>query len=436
MSFWEETLLKLKSCEKKEKSLAEIVVEISHEEFDSAVGKVFIKSRNRISVPGFRKGKAPRRIVEKMYGASIFHNEALDMLFPDVLNLIIEESGLDIIGKPQLENVDIKDDNTGVDIMFTFSFYPEITLGEYKGLSAVKPDTAVSDSEIDAEINSIRDRNARFEKVDRPVVDGDIVVIDYIGFIDGEPFEGGEGEDYELTIGSNTFIPGFEEKIIGMVVDEERELDLVFPEMYEESLAGKPVVFKVILNEIKEKLLPDLDDEFVKDVSAFDTVDDYKADIREKLRKMRQNDADDAFENALLEKIIDSFEVELPDILVEEQMDKAYMSFARQVSSLGMDPVEYLEMSNMTPELFRENSRAGSIKQVKIRLALEKIAELEGLEASPEDIENEYIKAAESTGRDIESLKETASEESVAREIRMRLASKFVLDNATAEETD
>ena len=425
--------MNLKECEKKANGTADIVVEVSPDEFESALGKVFIKNRNRISVPGFRKGKAPRRIVEKMYGASVFHSDALDMLIPDIIDFTVGKSQLRIIGQPQLNDVDIKDDNTGVDFSFTVTYYPEITLGEYKGLSASKPDVEVQESEIDDEIAVIRERNARFEKTNRPVIDGDIAVIDFEGFLDGAPFEGGKDEDYELTIGSNTFIPGFEEKIIGMSTGEERRLELVFPEGYEDSLSGKSVVFKVKLNEIKEKMLPDLDDEFAKDVSEFDTFEEYKADITEKLLKTKQTEADEVFENALFDKLADSVDAYIPDLMVEDQMEKSFNSFSRQVSSYGMDPLEYLKMMNMTPETFRENSRASSEKQVKIKLALEKIAELEGLVANPEEIENEYIKAAESSGKDVIELKLSAPEESVAREIRIRMASKFIIDNATVE---
>ena len=419
-----------------EKCIAEIIVEIGKEEFESAIGKVFIKNRNRISVPGFRKGKAPRRIVEKIYGASLFHSEALEMLLPGVFSYAAQESGLKTIGRPQLTNVDIKDDNEGVDVMLVVSFYPEFTLGEYKGLSAFKPGVVIHDSEVDADIEEIRHRNARYEKTDRPVIEGDTVFINFEGFIDGEPFAGGKAEDFELTIGSNSLIPGFEEKIIGMSTGEERSLDLIFPSDYKEPYTDQPVVFKVKLNEIREKILPDIDDEFVKDVSEFDTFEEYKADIREKLLSIRQTEADEVFENTILEKIIGTFEVDLPDILVEEQMEKAFNSFSRQITAYGMDPGEYMKSMGKTPEEFKESSRQSSEQQVKIRLALAKIAELEGLEASPEEIEHEYNKAALSSGKDIGELRKTAPEESVAREIRLRLASEFVMNSATIENSE
>jgi len=425
--------LNLKKCEKTEKCEAEIVIEVNPEEFQSAISKVYIKNRSRISVPGFRKGKAPRKIIEKMYGESIFHTDALEMLVPDVLKCANDESELKFFGQPQIKDIDIRSDNSGVDFILTASHYPEVTIGEYKGLPAAKPDVEVSDSEIEGEMDTIRDRNSRIEKVDRPVADGDIAVIDFEGFMDGAPFEGGEGKAYSLTIGSGKFIPGFEEKLIGMSPGEERELELMFPDEYEESLAGKPVLFKVKLNEVKEKILPDLDDEFVKDVSEFDTLDEYKEDIRNRLTTAKQANTSEEFENELLGKIVDSMEVDLPNFLVESQMDKSVNSFERQVTSYGMSPADYLKNMNVTPEVFRESTRADSEYQVKISLALDKIAELEGVVVSSEEIEDEYKKIAENLRVEIEKIKETVAEEIVIDDIKRRHALDIVLSNAVEE---
>ena len=427
--------MNIKSCEKNEKNVAEIVIEVNKEELESAIVKAYNKSRNSISVPGFRKGKAPRKIIEKMYGDSIFHSDALDILLPSVLKIVAEESELRIVGFPQATDVDFKEGNDGVDITITASVYPEVALGEYKGLSAVKPVADVSDSEIDSEIEGMRLRNARIEKAERPAVNGDIAVIDFEGFIDDEAFDGGKGENYELELGSNTFIPGFEEKIQGMAAGEERDLDLVFPDNYAEELAGKAVVFKVKLHEVKEKILPELDDEFAKDVSEFDTLDEYKADIKENFMKSRQTDADIAFENALMDKLIESLDADIPDAMVEEQMEISMNGFANQISSYGMDPSTYLQMMNVTPEVFRENMRTSSEKQVKIMLALEKVAELEGIEVSDEDIENEYKEGAERYEMEIDKLKDSVSEETLIRDIKIRRAAQVVTDNATAKES-
>ena len=425
--------MNIKSSEKKEKNEVELIVEVNAEEFDSAINEAFRKNRNQIAVPGFRKGKAPRKIIERMYGASIFHEDALENLVPQVMSFVFKESGLNLVGYPQVTDLDIKEGNAGVDITITAAEYPEVKLGDYKGLSAVKPVAEVPDSDIDSEIEGVRLRNARIEKADRPAESGDTTVIDFDGFVDGKPFEGGSGVEYELELGSNTFIPGFEEKMIGMIVGEERDLELVFPENYKESLAGKPVTFKVKLNDLKQKILPDLDDEFAKDVSEFDTLDEYRESIRDKFLKIKQAEADAEFENALMDKVLESLEADVPEVMVEEQLDNAMNNFARQVSSYGMDPSMYLQMTNTTPEEFRENMRKSSDKQVRIMLALDKIAELEGIEISEEEVEAEYKEAAERFGTEIEKLKESVTEENIIRDLKFKQAAEVVSKSAIAE---
>ena len=422
------------SCEKKEKSTVEIVIAVDAEELNTAVDGAFRKNRNSISVPGFRRGKAPRKIIEKMYGASIFHGDAVEILAPQVISFAMKESEVKIVSFPQVKDVDFKDGAEGADFTILAAVYPEVTLGEYKGLSAVKPAAEVADSEIDSELAGMQLRNARIEKTERPAINGDTAVIDYEGFVDGEAFEGGKGENYELVLGSNSFIPGFEEKIHGMQTGEERDLDLVFPEQYAEKLAGKPVVFKVKLNELREKILPDLDDEFAKDVSEFDTLDEYKASIREKLLTAKEAEANARFENALMEKLILSFEADIPDAMIEDQLDNAMNNFSSQITAYGMEPSAYLKMMNTTPAAFRENMRGQSENQVKTSLALYKIAELEGIEVSEEDIENEYQDAAEKYGMEVEDLKDRMTSDDVSMDIKLRRAAKIVTDNAIAEE--
>ena len=425
--------MNIKSSEKKEKNEVEYVIEVSAEEFDSAINEVFKKNRNQIAVPGFRKGKAPRKIIERMYGASIFHSDALDNILPDVLDFAFAEADAKHVGYPQVEAVDIKDEG-GVDFTIIAALYPEVKLGEYKGLTAQMPAVEVADAEIDDEIEKVRLRNARIEKADRPAKNEDIAIIDFEGFIDGKPFEGGSGKEYELELGSNTFIPGFEEKIVGMAVGDERDLDLVFPDNYEPSLAGKPVEFKVKLNDLKEKILPDIDDEFVKDVSEFDTLDEYRQSIREKFLKEKQANADDLFENSLMEKVITSMEADVPDVMIEEQLDIMMNNFARQVSSYGLDLEVYLQMSNSSPEKLRESMRESSEKQVRTMLALEKIAEIEGVEVSDEEVENEYKEAAERMETEIEKLKESVGEDTIKHDLRFKHAAMIVINSATAEE--
>ena len=426
--------MNIKACEKKEKSEYQIIVEVSPEEFESAVGKAFIKNRKSISVPGFRKGKAPRKIVERMYGDSVFHPDALDILMPEVAEFTTKETDIKAVGYPQVTDVDIKEDKSGVEITMVQAVYPEVTLGDYKGLAAVKPSVDIPDSAIDAEVAGVQMRNARIEKADRPAINGDVVVIDFDGYVDGEQFDGGKSEGYELELGSNAFIPGFEDKLLGMSAGEERDIDLVFPEQYAENLAGKPVVFKVKLHEIKEKQLPELDDEFAKDVSEFDTLKEYKADIKDRLSNARQAEVDAAFENALLDKVVENMDVEVPDVMVEEQMDMSMNNFANQVSQMGMDPANYLKMMNVTPEMFRENMRVSSEKQVKVMLALEKIAELEGIEVSDEDIEKEYAEASERFGMEVEKIKESVPQDRVVSDIKTRMAVKIVTDSGVAED--
>lgn len=426
--------MKLKSSQAKENNEVELVVEVEPQEFEPAMNKAYTKNRNNISVPGFRKGKAPRKIIEKMYGAEIFLAEALDVILPDALEYAMKETEYDVVGFPKVSDVDVKDNNTRVEITLLAALRPEVTLGEYKGLAAPKPTVEVLDSEIESEIESIRERNARIEKADRPAQNGDIAVIDFEGFVDNVAFEGGKGENYELTLGSGQFIPGFEEKVEGMEAGEERDIDLVFPEQYKEDLAGKPVVFKVKLNEVKEKILPELDDEFAKDVSEFDTFDEYKADLIDKRRKLKQEDVDEAFTNALMDQIIETMEAEIPEAMIDEQVETQKNNLARQMSAFGMQPDQYMRMMGLTQEQFKQRIRESSEQQVKISLALEKIAELEGLEVSDAEVEDEFIEAARRYNMEAEEVKEKVEREGIVRDLKLRKAAKFVADNAIAEE--
>ena len=422
----------VKSKEKKENSLMELIVEVSAEEFDAAMGEAYKKNRNSISVPGFRKGKAPRKIVERMYGASIFHSDAMESIMPSVLELATKDLDIKSVGQPQVTDIDFKEGGSGVDVKIEVAGYPEVKLGEYKGLSAVKPPVEVLDSEVDKEVESIRKRNARFEATDRPAIMGDTAVIDFEGFVDGEAFEGGTGEGHELLLGSERFIPGFEEKILGMKTGEERDIDLVFPDEYTPPLAGKPVVFKVKLKELREEILPELDDEFAMDVSEFDTLDEYRDSIRDNMAKIKQTDSDAVFEDALVSIIVKSMEADVPEVMIEEQIDAGMQGYARQIAAYGMDPRQYLQMTGMTPESLRDSLRETSEKQVMVMLALEKIAELEGIEISEEELENEYKEASERFGFDPEKVKENVPEESIKREALLKRALKIVTDSATA----
>ena len=432
----EEINLKLKNCEIKEKSMAEIIVEVSPEEMDSAIGEAYKKNRNSISVPGFRRGKAPRKIIERMYGVSIFYNDAIDAVVPSVLVFAQEESKLKIVSFPKVTDVDMKEDDAeiGAEITVTAAVYPEITLGQYKGLSAPKPPVTVEEADIDVEVESIRIRNSSIETVDRPAIIGDIAVIDFEGFVDGEPFDNGKGENHELVIGSSSFIPGFEDQLIGMEAGQERDVNVVFPAAYAANLAGKPAVFKVKLNEVKERILPELDDEFAKDVSEFDTLAEYRQSIRERFLEVRQKQSDDYFSNALLEKVIGDIQAEIPEPMVEERMKALITDFTTQISAYGMEPEEYLKMANTTTEEFVEKMRIQSENQIKIMLALDKIAGIEGIEISPEDIENEYKEASERFDKDVDKAKEAIAEEAIVSELKMRRAEKLITESATVED--
>lgn len=421
------------SCEKKDNKIAELTVVVTAEEFDKAVEASYKKNRNQISVPGFRKGKAPRKIIENMYGASVFYNDALDIVLPSVCAHGISENNLRTVGYPKIADVKVEDDKS-LTVNYSVDLYPEATIAQYMGLEAVKKPAVVEDSAVDSEIASVQLRNARIQTADRPAINGDTVIIDFEGFVDGKAFDGGKGEDYELVLGSNTFIPGFEAKLGGMTVGEERDLDLVFPEDYQKDLAGKPVVFKVKLKEVKEKILPELDDEFAKDVSEFDTLEAYKNSVREKLTADRQAEADKAFEDAVLEKLAENVETEVPDAMIDDFLDNQLQNMASQLSAYGMDIKMYLQMMGTDEAGFREKMRPSALRQIRITLALEKVAEIEELEPTEEEIEAYYADAAKKYSVDVEEAKANLAKEGVVRELKLRAASKLVTEKAVAVE--
>ena len=426
--------MNVKSCEKKEKSTCGIVVEIAPEEFDAAIEQVYRRNRSKISVPGFRKGKAPRKIVENMYGKGVFYEDALENMLPAVVAYANNESGLKTVGSPSVDDVDIADDKT-VTVTYTIGVYPEITLGEYKGIHAVKPVVEVTESDIDTEVEKERYKNARMETItDRPVIGGDTVTLDYRGTLDGVAFDGGTAENYELKIGSNSFIPGFEEKMQGMFTGEERDLELTFPADYHAAeLAGKDVVFHVKVNEIKSQVLPEVDDEFVKDVSEFDTVAEYRESLKKDLTMNREANAQTTFENNVMDKLVESVEGEIPDALVDQYIDNQISSMSASLGQYGMSFEQYLQMMGATVEGFRANMRPNAEKNAKSRLALEKIAELEAIEVTPEEIEEELKELAEAYGMEIEDIKKQVTEDMVSEELKVRKANRLVMDAAVAE---
>lgn len=422
--------MNLLKSEKKEKNEIELIIEVTPEELEASVHKAYVKNRGRIAVPGFRKGKAPRKIIERMYGVEIFLSDALDEILPQVVRFVIDDTDVDTVGRPKISDVDVTDASAGAKVTLIAALYPEVSIGEYKGLSAPKPETSVSDEEVEKEVEAMRARNARIETVERPAESGDTAVINFEGFLDGVPFEGGKGENYDLELGSGSFIPGFEDKIIGMTIGEERDLDLVFPENYKEDLAGKAVVFKVKVNEIKEKILPELDDEFAKDVSEFDTLDEYRANIRDNILKSRIKEVDETFEGLLMDKLVDILDADVPDAMVDEQQDIATENLQRQISAYGMTIESYIQMLGTTPDQFSERMRESSLKQVKVTLALTKISELEGIEVSDDEVDKEYEEASERFGVKVDELKESVPREGMVRDLKLKKAAQVVKDSA------
>ncbi len=420
------------SCEKKENIKAELTVVVTPEEFDKALEESYKKNRAQISVPGFRKGKAPRKLIENMYGANVFYDDALDMILPTLCSHGVSESDLRVVGYPQILDIDFGEDKS-VTVKYAVELYPEVTVSDYKGVKAEKPEAAVEESAVDSEIASVQLRNARIQTAERPAINGDTVTIDFEGFIDGVAFEGGKGENYELELGSNSFIPGFEEKLNGMQTGEERDLDLVFPDEYKEDLAGKPVVFKVKLKEVKEKILPELDDEFAKDVSEYDTLEDYKNSIRENLKTTKEAEAQKAFEDAVLTALSDTVENEVPEAMINDFLDNQVQSMRQQLMSYGMQLEQYMNMMGTNEEGFRQSMRPNALRQVKTTLVLEKIAELENLEPTDEEVEKQYADMAEQYKVELERVKQSVPKDTVVRDLGIQAASKLVIENAVAE---
>ena len=426
--------MKINSCEIKEKSLAELTIEISAERMEEAMALAFRKNKNSIAIPGFRRGKAPRKMIERMFGASIFYNDAIESIMPELAEFIDEKSELKTVGNPSVTDIDMKEDEPeiGAELKVEIAVYPEIKFGEYKGLSAEREEAAVSDEEIDEEIEAVRQRNVRIETVERPAEIGDVVNFDFEGFLEGKPFEGGKSNDYELQLGSNTFIPGFEEKMVGMAAGDERDLDLTFPDQYAEHLAGKPVLFKVKLNEVKEKILPELDDEFAKDISEFDTFKEYRDNLVKIRLEDKQLEADAEFETALMDKILETFDAEVPDAMVKDTQEELLNTFASRLASYGTSPDSYFKMTSTTPEQLFEQTKEQAERRVKAMLVLEKVAELEKIVISAEDVEKEYQENAERLKEDVEKLKENVSEKDVIHDLTLRRAAALIRENAKA----
>lgn len=424
--------MNVKSVEKLEKSQVAVTVEVTAEEFEAAVQKAYLKMRNKISVPGFRPGKAPRKMIEKLYGEGVFYSDAVDAALPDAYTQAIGSSGLDVVGYPEVEIVDDQIGKDGFTFKATVAVYPEVELGQYKGVSAVKEEVKVTADDVKERLNQMAEREARLVSVDRKVKKGDTAVIDFEGFDNGVAFEGGKGENHELEIGSGSFVPGFEDQIIGMKAGEEKDIDITFPENYHADLAGKSVVFKVKVHEVKEKEVPAMDDEFAKDVSEFDTLKDLKADLKKKITEERQKDADRVFEENLMNQVAENITADIPDVMVENQAHQYLDNFKAQISR-QFPYEEYKKMTGMDDAKLLEEAKEPALRQVKMDLATAAIIKAENIEASDEDVEAEFAKMAEQFGMDVEMVKKYLSKEQVHDQILTQKAVAVVVDSATAE---
>ncbi|WP_337460920.1 trigger factor [Jutongia sp.] len=417
-----------------EKSMAKLTIEVSAEEFENALDKAYKKNKNKISLPGFRKGKAPRAMIEKMYGTGVFYEDAANDLIPGAYESAAKESELEIVAQP---SIDVTQIEKGKPFIFTatVAVKPEVTLGDYKGIEVEKKTAEVTDEELQAEIDKVRESNSRMITVeDRAVQDGDITTIDFEGFVDGEPFEGGKGENYPLTIGSHSFIDNFEEQLIGKNIGEETEVNVTFPEQYQaEELQGKPAVFKVTIKEIKVKELPELDDDFAQDVSEFDTVDEYKEDLKKKLLENKEAALKREKEEDVVGKIIENATMEIPDPMVDTQVRQMVQEFSQRIQSQGLSLQQYMQFTGMTPESLTNELQPQALKRIQSRLVLEAVVAAENIETSDEDLEKELEKMAEMYQMEADKLKELVGEEEkkqIALDLAVQKAVELVVDAA------
>ena len=425
----------VKNVEKKENNTAVFQVESDAAEFEAAVNGAYLKNKASIYIPGFRKGKAPRAVVEGMYGKDVFYQDAMDELAPQAFEQGVKEAELRFVGAPSITDVNVTDEHTVV-YSFTVTLYPEVTLGQYKGIEATRETVTVSDEDVNAEVESVRKRNARKVSVEREAQMGDTANIDFDGFLNGERFDGGKAEGYDLELGSNSFVPGFEEQIVGMQIGEEKDLDITFPEEYVEDLAGKAVVFKVKLNSLTVSELPELDDEFAKDVSEFDTLDEYKADIRANLEKRRQNEAEEKVRSEIMHKAAENMTVEIPEVMVQEKVEEILRNYAANfgLNSRDMEYAQLLQMMGLDENTINVSIRPGAQVQVKNDLLIETVIKAENIEATDEEVEEYLNKVAESIQAQPEEVKNYFGLEFLAGERKKEKATNLIIDSAVITE--
>ncbi len=422
----------VKNVEKKENNTAAFQVETDAAEFEAAVNGAYLKNKSSIYIPGFRKGKAPRAVVEGMYGHEVFYQDAMDELAPKAFDQGLKESQLRIVGAPSISDVKVTEERT-VEYTFEVTLYPEVTLGQYKGLSAPKDEVKVSDEDVDKELEAARKRSARILTVDdREARMGDTANIDFDGYLDGERFDGGKAEGYDLELGSGSFVPGFEEQVVGMKIGEEKDVNITFPEDYVADLAGKAVVFKVKLNSLSAKELPELDDEFAKDVSEFDTLDEYKADIRTKQEKQQQEMADNKFRSEIIRKACENMTVDIPAVMIDEKLEEMVRNYAANFGFTDRNTSleELLKMMGVDAAAIRPSAEM----QVKTELLLEAVVKAEDMEVTEEDTEEYMKKVAEGIGAKVEDMKNYFSKEFIEDELKKERATNIIIDSAVVEE--
>lgn len=421
--------------EKLGNNMAKLTIEVSAEELEKALDNAFKKNRNRITIPGFRKGKAPRKMIEQMYGKEIFYEDAANELIPDAYDKAVEECEEEIVSNPKVNVTQLE---AGKPFIFTaeVALKPEVTLGRYKGVEVDKIDVSVSDDEVTAEIDRERDKNARIIDItDRAVKDGDVIVLDFEGFVDGEAFKGGKGEDYPLTIGSGAFIPGFEEALIGAEIDKETDVNVTFPENYQAAeLAGKAALFKCTVKKIQEKQLPELDEDFVEEVSEeSDTVEEYKEEIRKKLAERKEADAKRAKEDAVIDAVIADAKMDIPDAMVETQQRQMVQDFAQRMQAQGVSMDQYRQFTGTSTEMLLNQAKPQALKTIQSRLVLEAVVAAENITASEEEFEEEIKTMGEAYQMETDKVKELLGEngrEQVLEDICIRKAVEFVVENA------
>ncbi len=423
--------MELKNTEKQEHSVVALTIEITKAEFEAAKDKAFKKTGKNITVPGFRKGHAPRKMIEKLYGEGVFFEEAFNIIYPDAMEMAVEKAGIKPVGRADVDLGDPAEEG-GLTIIAKVPVEPEVELGEYKGIEVEKETVKVPAADVKAELNRLAQRNARTETVDRKAKKNDTVDIDFEGSIDGVPFDGGKAEHHMLTLGSGAFIPGFEDQLIGCKAGDEKDVVVTFPEEYHaKELAGKEAVFKCKVHKVEETILPELDDEFAKDVSdTCETLDDLKKEISDRLKKERQEAADRAFEDKLMDVVIEGMKADIPQAMVESQIDSFVQDFGYRLQMQGMTLEQYIKMTGTEMGAFRAMFRDQADRQVKTRLALEKVAELENIAVSDKELDEEYAKMAEQYGMEVDKVKSIVSAEALSGDLKISNALELIKKNA------